>query len=91
MALTQNQFSQLMQSVTLALSQRDLAEASVLKDRVLRQGTSEMKGQCLLYVGMIQESCGDLHSAQQEWGQDLPKICASRNLSLPNQGRTVDA
>lgn len=67
MVLTQNQFSQLIQSVTLALSQRDLERALVQKDRVMREGTAEMKGQCLFYVGLIHESCGNMQAAQQEW------------------------
>jgi hypothetical protein len=67
MTLTQIEFDQLMRSLTLALSRRNLEQALIEKDRVLRQGTPEMKGQCLLYVGMIRESSGDSQSAQTEW------------------------
>ncbi|MEK6280595.1 MAG: hypothetical protein AABN95_09615 [Acidobacteriota bacterium] len=65
--LTQIEFDQLMQSLTLALSQRNLEQALIEKDRVLAEGAPEMKGQCLLFVGMIRESSGDLQSAQKEW------------------------
>jgi tetratricopeptide (TPR) repeat protein len=36
-------------------------------DAVLREGTPEMKGQCLFYRGMIRQSQGSLESAKEDW------------------------
>ena|SRR2546422_483532 len=65
--LTQNEFNDAQQRLMSAWHRGDLTKAFAEIDSVLGEGTPEMKGQCLLYRGMIRESQGSLDVAKQDW------------------------
>jgi tetratricopeptide (TPR) repeat protein len=64
--LSKSEWEQAQQRVTKAWSKGDLSSAFAEIDGVLRDGTSDMKGQALLYRGMIRESHEDLAGAEQD-------------------------
>jgi len=65
--LTETEFEQVLQTLTKALSQGDLQQALTKKDHVLGDGTPLMKGQYLLFLGLIRERSGDLSGGQRDW------------------------
>ena len=65
--LTQSEFDQALQRITLAWSKGDLTSAFSEIDMVLWEGSADMKGQCLLFRGMIKEDQGELEDAKQDW------------------------
>lgn len=69
--LTKDEFSEAQQRLVSAWHKGDLARALAEIDSVLLEGTTEMKGQCLLYRGMINESQSSLDLAKRDWLEAL--------------------
>jgi len=69
--LTESEFTEILGKLALALSQGDLAVALVQRQLVIREGTPQMRGQCLEFVGLVKEKLGDLSGAQQDWIEAL--------------------
>src|SRR6266849_2693040 len=65
--LTDSTFEQLQQVLVSAWHRGDLETAFAQIEIGLREGSPEMKGQCLFYRGMIRESSGALSEAKQDW------------------------
>ena len=65
--LTEHEWEQMQERLTKAWHQGDLDAAMAEVDGALAQGSSAVKGQALLYRGMIREEQGDLGRAEQDW------------------------
>ncbi len=65
--LTDTEFREVQRKMMTAWHRGDLGEASAVLDKVLKEGTSDMKGECLFYQGMINEDQGSLSDARQNW------------------------
>ena len=65
--LTEAEWERSQQHVVVAWHQGDVPRALSEIDRVLAEGTDEMKGQSLIYRGMIQESQGSVEAANRDW------------------------
>lgn len=69
--LTETEFSELQQRLMSAWHRGDLTSAFTEIETALREGTPEMKGQCLFYQGMIREAEGSLDNAKRDWLEAL--------------------
>jgi len=69
--LTETEWEQVQQRLTTAWHQGDFAAAFAEIDRALAEGTSEMKGQALLYRGMIHDGRDDLPAAKEDYAEAL--------------------
>lgn len=69
--LTASDFNEVQQRLVSAWHRGDFAIALAEIDAVLREGTPEMKGQCLFYRGMIRKSEGSLENAKEDWRDAL--------------------
>jgi tetratricopeptide (TPR) repeat protein len=69
--LTETEWDHAQQQVVMAWHQGDFTRAFSEIERVLVAGTDEMKGQSLIYRGMIRESQGALEDAKQDWTDAL--------------------
>jgi len=65
--LSELEWEQAQQRLTVAWHKGDLSVAFAEIDQVLAQGTPGMKGQALVYRGMIRESKGERSSAKEDW------------------------
>jgi|GEM_PF-2209543 len=64
--ITKSEFNQIQQQIVSAWHCGNFPEAFAAIDRVLKNGNAEMKGTCLFYRAMIQESRGDWESVRQD-------------------------
>jgi tetratricopeptide (TPR) repeat protein len=69
--LTESDFNQVQQRLVSAWHIGDVAAALDEIELVLREGTPEMKAQCIFYRGMIRQSMGSSEKAKQDWLQAL--------------------
>ena len=69
--LTETEWDQAQQQVVMAWHEGDFRRAFAEIDRVLAEGSDEMRGQSLLYRGMIHESQGAPEAAKQAWSDAL--------------------
>jgi tetratricopeptide (TPR) repeat protein len=65
--LTRTEFNQSLHRLRTAWSKGDLASAFSEIEKVLREGSAEMKAECLLYRGEIKDNQGELADAKQDW------------------------
>lgn len=72
--LSETDWEEAQQLVMVAWHRGDFARALSEIDRVLGEGTDEMKGQSLVYRGMIRESQGALEAAKQDWSDALSHV-----------------
>jgi len=86
--LTRNEFNQALHRLNTALSKGDLTSAFSEIETVLREGSADMKGQCLLLRGEVKDRQGDLAEARQDWMDGLDyagagtflRYCLERNI-----------
>jgi tetratricopeptide (TPR) repeat protein len=69
--LSHSDFFELQQRLVSAWHKGDVAKALAEVEVVLREGTTEMKGQCLFYRGMIREDENSLKVAMDDWVEAL--------------------
>jgi len=69
--LTDDEFDDIRQKATVAWHRGDIARALAEIEKVLGEGTSDMKGECLLYRGMMRQSGEPLSEARQDWSEAL--------------------
>jgi len=67
--LTRSEFNEVQQIIMSAWHTGDLDGAFAAIEAVLKDGTGEMKGQCLFYRGMIRQAEGALENAKEDWLQ----------------------
>ena len=65
--LSKETFNEIQQRLVTAWHRGDLDRAFLEIETVMREGSPEMKGQCLFFRGMIYESNGSLNQARLDW------------------------
>ena len=65
--ISDKEFNDAQERLVSAWHRGDVAGAFSEIERILREGTGEMKSQSLFYRGMIQEDQGKITEAQQDW------------------------
>jgi tetratricopeptide (TPR) repeat protein len=70
--LTEREFDEVRRKIVMAWHKGDVDVAFAAIEKVFeREGTPDMKGECLFYRGMIRESGGDLPAARRDWIEAL--------------------